>query len=233
MSAETHRGRRRGSLGEQGFDFRLQIGLSIASEAMGFATFLRFSGGAMGRSWGPEDSSWVEEVDATPTANDQSLSSYQQGHEAPMHETPPSLTMPETSREAQEVEDMISVVHLKSDDDDASDVGASQTQSEHEGESHVAWGSGTLNAYPQVLTAEAGETKLMRKGRSDSMLESKSLYPNAKRPKTGLLRPGDLEWILQSQWACRIRSISLGIHGQALQKALDANRRRLCRSNSL
>lgn len=46
----------------------------------------------------------------------------------------------------------------------------------------------------------------------------------AKRMKIGLLRPGDLRWILRSQRALRERSLSLGLHGQALQKVLKANR---------
>ena len=59
------------------------------------------------------------------------------------------------------------------------------------------------------------------------MAQDHNKFQSGKRMRTGLLRPGDLEWIVQSQWELRQRLLALGIHGQALQKELKANRVRL------
>ena len=68
----------------------------------------------------------------------------------------------------------------------------------------------------------------MRGAQSEPMTEDLiQTIASGKRTKTGSLRPGDMDWILQSQRAHRAHLIGLGIHGQALQEELKANRARL------
>ena len=87
------------------------------------------------------------------------------------------------------------------------------------------------NAYHQLscLAADGDSGSRKKRGaQSEPMTEDLiQTISSGKRTKTGLLRPGDMDWILQSQRAHREHLISLGIHGHALQQELKANRARL------